>query len=159
MAMEDVKQLVRELLEEVKSLEAKLDEVVKPLEETSSTIPMASGSLEDVIKFTERYVHQIMGIINDLIHKNGIEKCYEEVKDVKVVGEAKDGEETVRLALKLKSDKITKSFACFNKEHGKTSCSRGYSSTHASYLHKGACGVAFKGNPSKGRRGLRWDEA
>ncbi len=74
MAMEDVKQLVRELLEEVKSLEAKLNAVVKPLEETSSTIPMASGSLEDVIKFTERSVHQIMGIMNYLIHKNGIEK-------------------------------------------------------------------------------------
>lgn len=44
MAMGDVKQLVRELLKEVKSLEAKLDEVVKPLEETSSTIPIASGS-------------------------------------------------------------------------------------------------------------------
>jgi len=88
-----------------------------------------------------------------------LRKVLEEVKDVEVVGEARDGEEAVRLALKLKSDKITKGFACFNKKHGKTSCSCGYSSTHASYLHKGACGVAFKGNPSKGRRGLRWDEA
>ncbi|WP_254426293.1 protein phosphatase CheZ [Pampinifervens florentissimum] len=77
MAMEDVKQLVRELLEEVKSLEAKLDEVVKPLEETSSTIPMASGSLEDVIKFTEQSVHQIMGIINDLMKE--LEKVQEDV--------------------------------------------------------------------------------
>ncbi len=67
MAMEDVKQLVKELLEEVKSLETKLDEVVKPLEETTSALPMASGSLEDVIKFTEQSVHQIMGILNDLM--------------------------------------------------------------------------------------------
>lgn len=67
MAMQDVRELVRELLEEVKSLEAKLDEVVKPLEESSNTIPMASGSLEDVIKYTEQSVHEIMGILNNIM--------------------------------------------------------------------------------------------
>jgi chemotaxis protein CheZ len=77
MAMEDVRQLVRELLEEVKSLEAKLDEVVKPLEETSSTLPMASGSLEDVIRFTEQSVHQIMSIINELMKE--LERVQEDV--------------------------------------------------------------------------------
>ncbi len=50
MAMEDVRHLVRELLEEVKSLESKLEEVIKPLEESSNTLPSASGSLEDVMK-------------------------------------------------------------------------------------------------------------
>ncbi|WPM31641.1 protein phosphatase CheZ [Hydrogenobacter sp. T-2] len=77
MAMEDVKQLVRELLEEVKSLETKLDEVVRPLEETSSAIPMASGSLEDVIRFTEESVHQIISLINELIGE--LEKVQEDV--------------------------------------------------------------------------------
>lgn len=67
MAMQDVRELVRELLEEVKNLEAKLDEVVKPLEESSNTIPMASGSLEDVIKYTEQSVHEIMGILNNIM--------------------------------------------------------------------------------------------
>ncbi len=45
MAVEDVRNLVKELLEEVRSLETKLDEIVKPLEESSSRIPSVSGSL------------------------------------------------------------------------------------------------------------------
>ncbi|MCS7307581.1 MAG: protein phosphatase CheZ [Aquificaceae bacterium] len=67
MAMQDMKNLVRELLNEVVNLEIKLEEVAKPLEESSNTLPMASGSLEDVIKFTEQSVHEIMGLLNNMM--------------------------------------------------------------------------------------------
>lgn len=78
MAMEDLRALVRDLLEEVKSLEGKLDEVIQPLQESSNAIPSASGSLEDVIRFTESSVHQIMSILNSLMEE--VNKINEEVE-------------------------------------------------------------------------------
>ncbi len=66
MAMEELKELVRQLLEELKNLEGKVEEVSKPLEETSSTLPMASASLQDVIQYTEQAVHQIMEALNEI---------------------------------------------------------------------------------------------
>ncbi len=66
MAIEELKDLVRQLLEELKNLEGKVEEVSKPLEETSSTLPMASASLQDVIQYTEQAVHQIMEALNEI---------------------------------------------------------------------------------------------
>ncbi len=66
MAIEDIKELIRQLLEEIRSMEVKIEEVSKPLEETSSTLPMASASLEDVISYTEQAVHQIMDALNQV---------------------------------------------------------------------------------------------
>lgn len=75
--MQEVKELVKELLSEIKSLELKLEEVAKPLEESSSALPMASGSLEDVIKYTEKSVHEIMGFLNNMMEETS--KMQEEV--------------------------------------------------------------------------------
>jgi chemotaxis protein CheZ len=66
MAIEDLKELVKQLLEEIRSMEVKIEEVSKPLEETSSALPMASASLEDVIHYTEQAVHQIMDALNQI---------------------------------------------------------------------------------------------
>ncbi len=97
MAVEDVRNLVKELLEEVRSLETKLDEIVKPLEESSSRIPSVSGSLEDVIRFTEQSVHQIMGILNDM--SEGLKKTQEDVDfllNLNPVGTIKNKLESIR---------------------------------------------------------------
>jgi len=66
MAMEDLKELVKQLLEELKKLEGKVEEVAKPLEETSNALPMASASLQDVIQYTEQAVHQMMEALNEI---------------------------------------------------------------------------------------------
>ncbi len=64
--MSDIKELVKSLISEVKTLEDKIEEIVKPLEETSTILPGASGSLEDVIRFTEQSVHQIMNTLEQV---------------------------------------------------------------------------------------------
>jgi chemotaxis protein CheZ len=66
MAIEDLKELVKQLLEEIRKMEVKIEEVSKPLEETSSALPMASASLEDVIRYTEQAVHQIIDALNQI---------------------------------------------------------------------------------------------
>ncbi len=61
--MTDVKELIKSLISEVRTIENLLEETMKPLEETSNILPGASGSLEDVIKYTEQAVHQIMDLL------------------------------------------------------------------------------------------------
>jgi chemotaxis protein CheZ len=68
--MEDLKQVIRTILEEVKTLEEKIDETTRKAQEITQIVePSATESLKEVIKFTEESSNKIISEI-DKVEEN-----------------------------------------------------------------------------------------
>jgi len=68
--MEDLKQVIRTIIEEVKTLEEKIDETTRKAQEITQIVgPSATESLKEVIKFTEESSNKIISEIDKVEEK------------------------------------------------------------------------------------------
>lgn len=90
--MEDLKQIVKSILEEVKTLEEKIEDTIKVATHTSEVVtPTATESLLEVIKFSEDSTNKIIGQI-DIVEENCkvIDRTVDELISLNPVNSIKD---------------------------------------------------------------------
>ncbi len=106
MAVNDMNNIIRQLLEEIKNLESKVDEIKAPIEETSTILPSATESLQDVIEFTEKSTHTVMGLL-DQVEKNS-QKIEEDVDALLTFGPTKTIDIILQEMKSLNQDNLNK---------------------------------------------------